>query len=335
MKHSSASISDVYCFVGSTASPVPCGAARSCPGSGVSAGGWDTVSATTSAPPDIPASVSAFAHTPTDSRRGHRKRPASGECHAYDGMLLSAVLDGGCDSSLGHAAGVSLKARTRRRLLSDRSSPDCGHTCGSVFFRLEGRVVAFLPGLCTPELDLLSIDNGPDGLDGDRTDDAFLDDIVTELGQRPSRKGLPQKYGRTQGCLDDEADIIIGELPGPARPWRRLDCLEAPLVEVLDDGSDMLFGEVESPGDVRYLEALIRGQDDMRTPHPDAALAGAQDMLKDSPLSHADISDIQTHITPPCAIKGSSATCVCSYNTIFWKAQVPNKNVIKIFLKRH
>jgi len=146
---------------------------------------------------------------------------------------------------------------------------------------------------------------------------------------------LPQKYGRTQGCLDDEANIIIGELSGPAGTWRWFDGLEPTLVEVLDDGSDVLLGEIESSGNIGYLEALVGSKDDVCPADPDTALAGPKNMLKDSAFGDADISDIQTHMTPPCAIKGSSATCVCPYNTIFWKAQVLNQKVIEIFLKRH
>jgi hypothetical protein len=324
MKRSSASISDVCCSVGSTASPAPCGAVRSCPGSDVSAAPWDTAFAAASARPHIPATVSASVHTPRDSRHGHRKKPASAGPRASDDMWPEGVWGDGCGSSLSHAAGVSPVVRTRRRPPLAHSSQGCGHTCGSVFFRLEGRVVALLPGLCTPELDLLLVDNGPKGLDGDASDDAFLDNIVAELGQRPAGEWLPKQYRRTQSGLDDEADVIFSELSGSAGPWGRLNGLEAPLVEILDDGSDMLLGEVESPGDIWYPETLVGGKDDLCTPHPDAALAGAKDALKDPTFSHIDVSNIQTHMTPPCVTKGSLTTCVCSYNTIFGIAQVLN-----------
>ena len=122
MRRLSASISDVYCSVGSKDSPALCDAARSCPGSGVSAALADTVFSGASGRSGIPASVSVSAHIPTDSRHGRRKRPASGERRVCDGMWPAAVWDGGCDNNLARAADVSPTARTRRMPPSAHSS---------------------------------------------------------------------------------------------------------------------------------------------------------------------------------------------------------------------
>src|SRR4030042_3650488 len=150
MMHWSASRPNERCSFDNNATPLPCGAARSCPISDEYSDFLDTSFLKALMLPILPDVFCVDEHSPTAFSDEHRKMPASAE-HREDGYMLQEVfLDGPYGNSFVRPEDVFPEDQTRRKILSGRWMRAGLHTCESVFFSLKLGVVAFFPCFCSP-----------------------------------------------------------------------------------------------------------------------------------------------------------------------------------------
>ena len=336
MTHLSVSISNEHCFGDTTLEQPVCHAEKNCPGSSVCVGTADSVSASASALPKTRENASVFGYVPTTCRYGRRKKPTSGELHACECRLQAADLGSWSAASFGRPEDGSPRGQTRRRKSSGHWRQADSHNGESLFFRRQLRVVAFLPGLCTSQPDFCGLENPPNCLNADRINDILIDDELLEFPQRPASKRSPEKVRRTKGGLNNETSLLLGEFSGASSAVFGSESRKATGVEVFDNGSDVLWREVEASGNVGNSAALSRGQNNLRSPDSNAVAVTADDTLKLASLGWTDLTDIKAHSESPHVKSTSLSTRGTLYNTNVCIAQLFIwKKVILPCEKRH
>jgi hypothetical protein len=320
MMHSSASKSNAHCSSDSTASQRPCDAAKSCPESDVFAAKLDTFCEEVSRRTAFPGVVFGCGYIPKAGWREHRKTPASVArrkvlCMSHAGELV-------CDTSTGRPEDEPPAARTRRKQLSGHLPQDSLHICESVFFRPKVRIVAFLPRLCASQPDFTASQNLPKRLQTDRANNLFLDEIFTQLGQRPSSKRSAQQVRRAQGRLDNNALLLLAEFFGSADSILWFEGGKAFFVELLNDAANVPNREVKSFSDSWGFETLCRGENDLCPANFDTVFASSKYLLQVSAFIGLKLPDVQTHKQPPCKKRTKLFDCVCLYNIELAMAQV-------------
>jgi hypothetical protein len=334
MTHSSASKSNAHCSSGNTASQRPCGAAKSCPVSDEFAAKPDTFCEEVSRHTAFPGVVFDCGYIPKARWREHRRTPASAERH----MVLCTSHAGVqvCDTSTDRHGDELPAARTRRKQLSGRLSQDSLHICESVFFRPKVRIVAFFPRFCASQPDFTTSQNLPKRLQTDGYDNLFLDEIFTQLCQRPSSKGFSQQVRRTQGRLDNNAFLLLAEFFGSPDSILWFEGGNAFFVELPDDAANVLDREVKPFSNSWHFKTLCRREDDLCSANFDAVFASSKDLLQVSAFIKSKLPDVQTHKQPPCKKRTKLFDCVCLYNIELAMAQVYYlQNVTLPFWKRH
>jgi len=320
MTRSSASKSNEYCSAGNTVSRHPCGAARSCPVSDEFADIQDNFCEEASKPQAFPDVVFGCGYIPKAGRREHRKTPASAARRMV--LCMSHADEPACDTSIDRPEGEPPAARTRRRQLSGHLPQDSLHICESVFFRPKVRVVAFLPRFCASQPNFMASQNLPKRLQTDRTDNLFLGEIFTQLGQRPASKWSAQQIRRTKSRLDNNALLLLAEFFGSANSVLWFEGSKTFFVELLNDAANVPNREVKSFGDSRGFETLCRGEDDLCSTNFYAVFASSKDLLHVLAFTGSKLPDVQTHKQPPCKKRTELFDCVCLYNSQLTMAQV-------------
>jgi hypothetical protein len=334
MTHSSASKSNAHCSSGNTASQHPCDAAKSCPISDGFAAKPDTFCEEVSRRTAFPGVVFGCGYIPKARWRGHRKTPASAERHMV--LCTSHAGEPVCDTSTDRLEDELPAARTRRKQLSGHLPQDSLHICESVFFRPKVRIVAFLPRFCASQPDFTASQNLPKCFQTDGYDNLFLDEIFTQLCQRPSSKGFSQQVRRTQGRLDNNAFLLLAEFFGPSDSILWFEGGKTFFVELLNDAANVPNREVKSFGDSWGFETLCRREDDLCSANFNAVFASSKDLLQVSAFMGPKLPDVQTHKQPPCKKRTKLFNCVCLYNIELAMAQVYYlQNTTLPFWKRH
>jgi hypothetical protein len=85
---------------------------------------------------------------------------------------------------------------------------------------------------------------------------------LRQFARTPMRSIL---WGRVQRHLNDTLDLPLGNHLGPPTPRRIVeDAIEAPLLEALPHGDDVLASHADAPGDLAVREAFSRIEQDAR-----------------------------------------------------------------------
>src|SRR5712691_7717225 len=103
-----------------------------------------------------------------------------------------------------------------------------------VLLGLEGRVVGALPRPQGLKADAFLVEQLPQPLVGDVVDHPLGDEVVSELGQAPGRKGLAKVGRDAERDLLDLLPLWQGEGARTAAPVARIERIEAVPVEVMD-----------------------------------------------------------------------------------------------------
>src|SRR5262249_12159742 len=133
-------------------------------------------------------------------------------------------------------------------------------------FPPKQRVGRFLPGLGAPQADLAPVQELPEPFDADGGHNALLDQVGTQLGQRPLIHA-DKDLGRRQRHLADLLAEVGRKLPRgvadlPVRvPGNALDAVG---VEAMDDDSDPLRRTIGLLGNGATAQAAAGQQDDAR-----------------------------------------------------------------------
>jgi len=141
------------------------------------------------------------------------------------------------------------------------------------------RIVAFLPRFCASQPDFTASQNLPKRLQTDGYDNLFLDEIFTQLCQRPSSKGFSQQVRRTQGRLDNNALLLLTEFFWSADSIFWFEGGNAFLVELPDDAANVLERKVKPFSDSWHFETLCRREYNLCTANFDAVFASSKDLL--------------------------------------------------------
>lgn len=332
MRHWSASRSGEYCFGGRTAAQLVCDGARSCRGSDGYADGGGTFASDASTLPEIPDAFCEAEHSPRVSFDAHRRKPASVGRRVAAYTWPAAFSGDRYDTMPDPAEGGFPTDRIRRRTPLARCMRAGSCSGESVFFRLELRVVALLPRLGPPELNLSLVQNGPKRLKADRRNDLLLDDIFPQFLKRPAFERAAEKVGWALGGFRNKGSVVFGKLQRSARAGFRLESLKAALVKFLDDGSHMMLGVVDEFGNRGHFEALVGCKHHLCTSDLDATCTAAKDALNLLPFADAEVSGVQTHKNS-LSLQNSmeSVPCVCLYNNRLCMAQVAKSQILKIF----
>lgn len=139
----------------------------------------------------------------------------------------------------------------------------------------ELRVFRILPRLGVPPFDLVSPQDLPQPLDGDRLDDLLLDQVIAQLRQRPDAHAdqlLRWREGDLGDLLDHVGDELArDELARPAVAQRRVpgDRVNASVIEAVDDLPHPLRRAVDAIGDLAVANSAARQQNDASVPAVD------------------------------------------------------------------
>ena len=316
------SISNEHCFADTTLEQPVCHVEKSCPVSNVSVAASDNDFASTSAPLKTRENASVFGYIPTICRHEHRKKPASGELHASECRLQAADLGSWSAASFGRPEDGSPRGQTRRRKLSGHWRQADSHNGELLFFRRQLRIVAFFPGLCASQPDFCRLENPPNCLNADRINGILVDNELSEFPQRPASKRSSEKVRRTKGGLNNETSLFLGEFFGAPSAVFGSESRKATGVEVFDNGSDVLWREVEASGNVGNPAALSRGQNNLRSSDFNAVAVTADDTLKLASFRWTDLTDIKAHSDSPHVKSTSLSTRGTLYNSNVCIAQL-------------
>ena len=165
------------------------------------------------------------------------------------------------------------------------------------------------------------------GSDGKRllTDDHFRKLLIQQGVKGDITIGMQVlfecRYGVHHANSKDDLDMLverltehymhregIGALDTMNKEVKKLGYVEPLLVERLDDGAHVRFRKVESSGDVRDLGSLIRGENNLRTPHLDPVCVTPNHALELSSFGHADVANVQAHNGSPHVTTTSMST---------------------------
>ena len=139
-----------------------------------------------------------------------------------------------------------------------------------------------------------------------------------------------------KGGLDNETSLLLGEFFGASSAVFGSESRKATGVEVFDNGSDVLWREVEASGNVGNPAALSRGQNNLRSSDFNAVAVTADDTLKLASFRWTDLTDIKAHSESPHVKSTSLSTRGTLYNTNVCIAQLFIwKKVILPCEKRH
>src|SRR4030043_298460 len=300
MMHWSLSRSYEYCFGGRTAALPFCGVARNCPELSESAAVSDTFCEAVSKHSMFPGAAFSCEYNPTVFSDAHRKTPASAERHEDEYMSQADALDGRCDTSPAPAAGESPMGQTRRKRLLGRWTQPCLHTCGSVFFTLKLRVVAFFPRLGSSELDFPFVQNSTKCFNTYRGCNLFCHEVLSQFLQRPSFERAAQKVRRAFCSFCNKSFVIFGKLCRTARTRLWLQSCHSLFIKFLDDGSNMMLRVINQLRNGRDFIALFRGQYHLGTTDFDTISAASQYSLNPLTFIHFKFAYVETHNSPPC-----------------------------------